>query len=104
MYSASAASYAGDPAGGAWSGFAPVSRVEVSTDEGTTWVDATLERGDAWAWQRWHCDWTPTPGRYVLSARATDATGRTQPIQPPWNRGGFANNLVQRVDVTVLDG
>lgn len=90
--------------GRAWSGFAPVSRVEVSTDEGTTWVDATLERGDAWAWQRWHCDWTPTPGRYVLSARATDATGRTQPIQPPWNRGGFANNLVQRVDVTVLDG
>jgi DMSO/TMAO reductase YedYZ molybdopterin-dependent catalytic subunit len=90
--------------GRAWSGFAPVSRVEVSTDGGAAWVDATLERGDAWAWQRWHYDWAPTPGRYVLSARATDATGRTQPIQPPWNRGGFANNLVQRVDVTVLDG
>lgn len=90
--------------GRAWSGFAPVSRVEVSTDGGATWGDATLERGDAWAWQRWCYDWAPNPGRYVLSARATDATGRTQPIQPPWNRGGFANNLVQRVDVTVLDG
>ena len=37
----------------------------------------------------------------MLGARATDASGRTQPVEQPWNRGGFANNLVQRVEVVV---
>lgn len=43
------------------------------------------------------------PGEYLLSARATDAEGRTQPLEPPWNRGGFANNLVQRVPVLCVE-
>ena len=34
--------------------------------------------------------------------RGTDASGRIQPVEAPWNRGGFANNLVQRVEVVVL--
>ncbi|MEE3920044.1 hypothetical protein V2I01_22735 [Micromonospora sp. BRA006-A] len=57
-------------------------------------------RGE-WARRRWSVSWTATPGRYVLGARATDASGRTQPVEQPWNRGGFANNLVQRVEVVV---
>jgi DMSO/TMAO reductase YedYZ molybdopterin-dependent catalytic subunit len=94
--------------GRAWSGHAPVTRVEVTTDGGETWADATLEpAGDGaegqWAWRRWRYDWTATPGQHRLSARATDASGRTQPVEQPWNRGGFANNLVQRVEVVVLD-
>ncbi|MFU8871186.1 sulfite oxidase [Micromonospora sp. SL4-19] len=90
--------------GRAWSGHAPVTAVEVTFDGGTTWVPATLEEptGGAWAWRRWHVEWHPTPGRHVLSARAVDASGRTQPVEQPWNRGGFANNLVQRVEVMVL--
>jgi sulfane dehydrogenase subunit SoxC len=34
--------------------------------------------------------------------RATDATGEVQPVEQRWNRQGMANNLVQRVPVTVL--
>ena len=34
--------------------------------------------------------------------RATDATGETQPVTQQWNRQGMANNLVQRVPVTVV--
>jgi sulfane dehydrogenase subunit SoxC len=91
--------------GRAWSGHAPVTRVEVTTDGGATWVDASLDKAEEdWAWQRWEHPWDATPGRYTISARATDASGRTQPVQAPWNRGGFANNLVQGVDVAVLDG
>jgi hypothetical protein len=30
-----------------------------------------------------------------------DVTGRGQPDEPPWNVGGYANNAVQRVAVTV---
>jgi sulfane dehydrogenase subunit SoxC len=92
--------------GRAWSGFGPVTRVEVTTDGGTTWAQARLDAGGRppWAWRRWWYEWDAAPGRHVLSARATDASGRTQPVTQPWNQGGFANNLVQRVDVVVADG
>jgi DMSO/TMAO reductase YedYZ molybdopterin-dependent catalytic subunit len=94
--------------GRAWSGYAQLTGVEVSTDGGATWAAATLEPpapggGPDLAWRRWWYDWPAAPGRYTLSARATDASGRGQPVEQPWNRGGFANNLVQRVPVTVLD-
>ncbi|MFI2711761.1 sulfite oxidase [Micromonospora sp. NPDC018662] len=89
--------------GRAWSGHAPVTSVEVTFDGGGTWTPAALDEptGGGWAWRRWSVAWTATPGRYVLGARATDASGRTQPVEQPWNRGGFANNLVQRVEVVV---
>lgn len=90
--------------GRAWSGYGPVTRVEVTTDGGASWADAELEPdggGPAWTWRRWWYAWQAVPGRHTLSARTTDATGRTQPLTQPWNRGGFANNLVQRVEVVV---
>jgi DMSO/TMAO reductase YedYZ molybdopterin-dependent catalytic subunit len=91
--------------GRAWSGRAPVTGVEVSTDDGRSWSPAELDRADGhrWAWRAWRCPWTATPGHHVLSARATDAEGHSQPLDQPWNRGGFENNLVQRVPVVCLD-
>ncbi|WP_329342665.1 sulfite oxidase [Streptomyces sp. NBC_00663] len=91
--------------GRAWSGRAPVTRVEVSADAGRTWQEADLEPdgGHRWAWRRWRSTWTATPGEHTLSARASDADGHTQPLDQPWNRGGFAVNLVQRVPVLCLD-
>ena len=64
--------------GRAWSGWGPVDRVEVSTDDGATWSPAELEPPvDAWAWRGWTFTWrVEAPGRYVVSARAGDATGR----------------------------
>ncbi|WP_128436489.1 sulfite oxidase [Streptomyces cyaneus] len=87
--------------GRAWSGRGPVTRVEVSADAGRSWQEAELEpdAGHRWAWRRWRHSWTATPGTHVLSARATDAWGQTQPLEPLWSRGGFANNVVQRVPV-----
>ncbi|MGW0215462.1 sulfite oxidase [Micromonospora chokoriensis] len=89
--------------GRAWSGHAPVVAVEVTTDGGESWAPAELDPADSgdFAWRRWRYEWAATPGRYVLGARATDASGRTQPVEQAWNRGGFANNLVQRVEVVV---
>ncbi|MGI5196218.1 sulfite oxidase [Streptomyces sp. CA-288835] len=91
--------------GRAWSGHAPVTKVEVSTDDGDTWTEAALDEGlkeSAWAWRSWRTTWEATPGTHVLSARATDAAGHTQPLDQPWNRGGFGNNLVQRIPVICL--
>ncbi len=88
--------------GRAWSGWGPVQTVEVSADGGDTWAAAEVERSaEAASWSRWTYQWQAAPGRYELSARASDATGRRQPLDQPWNRGGFANTLVQRVAVVV---
>ncbi|MEU6314550.1 sulfite oxidase [Streptomyces sp. NPDC047014] len=87
--------------GRAWSGYGAVVRVEVSGDGGRSWTAAEVEpRGPhPWAWQAWTCGWEAAPGRHTLTVRATDATGRGQPLEQPWTWGGFGNNLVQRVPV-----
>ena len=89
--------------GRAWSGWGDVTSVEVSTDGGQTWRAADLEPPvGPHAWRRWTLGWEPTAGEYVVTARAADATGRSQPSEQPWNRGGFANTTAQRVKVLVL--
>lgn len=92
--------------GRAWSGRAPVTSVEVSTDRGGSWVRAWLDPapdGHPWAWRAWHCDWDASPGEYAVGARATDLGGHTQPLDQRWNRGGFANNAVRWVRVVCAD-
>jgi sulfane dehydrogenase subunit SoxC len=90
--------------GRAWSGRAPVTRVEVSTDGGASWSDAALARADAahpYSWRPWTFVWDARPGTSELLTRASDELG-AQPVEAEWNRQGMANNLVQRVPVTVL--
>jgi DMSO/TMAO reductase YedYZ molybdopterin-dependent catalytic subunit len=88
--------------GRAWSGLAPVDKVEVSTDGGETWGPAELEPArEPWAWRGWSYRWDAEPGEHVLCCRARDEAGNEQPHEPPWNLGGYANNAVQAVRVTV---
>jgi DMSO/TMAO reductase YedYZ molybdopterin-dependent catalytic subunit len=91
--------------GRAWSGAAPLTRVDVSTDDGHSWSLAELDRqeGHRWAWRHWQATWTATPGSHVLTARASDVAGGAQPLHQPWNRGGFGNNLVQRIEVLCVE-
>ena len=89
--------------GRAWSGWAPVVAVEASSDGGETWSPAALdEQSSPWAWRRWRFEWEATTGEHVLCCRARDAAGNTQPDAAEWNAGGYANNGIQRVPVTVL--
>jgi DMSO/TMAO reductase YedYZ molybdopterin-dependent catalytic subunit len=88
--------------GRAWSGRAPVTSVAVSADGGNTWFDAEVEPPTRHAvWQEWRAEWRAGRGSHELCCRATDAAGTTQPIAPPWNVGGYANNAVQRITVHV---
>jgi DMSO/TMAO reductase YedYZ molybdopterin-dependent catalytic subunit len=91
-------------AGRAWSGHAPVAAVEVSVDGGANWDAATVgstELGE-WAWRSFSYEWEAAePGRVVLCCRARDEAGNEQPLETPWNVGGYANNAVQRVVVNV---
>ena len=87
--------------GRAWSGSGHITRVEVSTDGGASWSDAVLgpEPESSSAWRSWSFDWEATPGEHELLVRATDEAGNVQPMDPPWNYGGFMNNMPQRVPV-----
>jgi DMSO/TMAO reductase YedYZ molybdopterin-dependent catalytic subunit len=88
--------------GRAWSGRAPIARVEVSSDGGLHWSSAELEASlSPFAWVGWSFLWEARPGRCVLSCRATDQAGHTQPVEPIWNVEGVMNNAVQRVPVIV---
>jgi hypothetical protein len=89
--------------GRAWSGYGPITDVEVTADGGRTWHPAELGvQAGPYAWRGWSWRWEAAPGRYQLGARAADATGRAQPVRAEWNRGGFAVNGVQQVEVVVV--
>ncbi len=87
--------------GRAWSGAGvPIAKVEVLLDG--AWHEAELTgRADTYAWSGWRIEWEATPGTHELACRATDADGNTQPLEPGYNTGGFANNEVHRVPVHV---
>jgi sulfane dehydrogenase subunit SoxC len=88
--------------GRAWSGQAPIERVEVSSDDGATFNVAVLDPPlGRHAWRGWRFDWEATEGEHVLCSRATDAWGNTQPLDPDWNLKGFANNAVARIPIRV---
>jgi DMSO/TMAO reductase YedYZ molybdopterin-dependent catalytic subunit len=89
--------------GRAWSGHGAVVAVQVSTDGGAIWQPASVDPpalGDH-AWQGWHYEWDAEPGEHELCCRAVDAAGNEQPLRAAWNLGGYANNAVHRVRVTV---
>jgi DMSO/TMAO reductase YedYZ molybdopterin-dependent catalytic subunit len=88
--------------GRAWSGHAPIERVEVSTDGGDTFAAAELDPPlGPYAWRGWRFDWDATTGEHVLCCRARDEAGNTQPLEPPWNLKGYANNAAERIRVVV---
>ena len=89
--------------GVAWSGSAPIRRVEVSVDGARTFRAAELDpepTGDAAA--TWRLPWAPErAGKYELVARAEDASGARQPLEPQWNALGYGNNAAHRIGVRV---
>jgi len=89
-------------AGYAWSGLGGIAKVEVSTDNGTSWNEAKLDQsGGEHAWARFEYAWDAKPGPTGLLTRATDDRGTSQPAQVPWNQLGYQYNAVQRMLVNV---
>jgi DMSO/TMAO reductase YedYZ molybdopterin-dependent catalytic subunit len=86
--------------GVAWSGAAPVARVEVSVG-GAPWQEADLVGGwNGRSWQAWEVmTRIDRPGATPIRTRATDLAGRTQPEEPDWNRFGYGNNAIHEVRV-----
>ena len=84
-------------------GMGPITSVEVSADGGKSWHQATVKPAESpWAWWHWSAKVRVPAGKQVLMSRATDALGRTQPIDglALWNPKGYEWNGVERLDVT----
>jgi DMSO/TMAO reductase YedYZ molybdopterin-dependent catalytic subunit len=88
--------------GVAWSGAAPICRVEVSL-RGGSWQEARLvSERKRYSWQWWELiTRVQEPGSVTLRARATDLAGRTQPEIAEWNQLGYGNNAIQQVEVRI---
>lgn len=84
--------------GVAWSGAAPIARVEVSIGEGP-WAEAhLLGEPTRHSWRWWEMSTRlDRRGPIAIRARATDFAGRTQPPQAKWNRLGYGANPVHEV-------
>jgi len=92
-----------DVAGFAWAGETDIARVDMSTDHGATWQPARLV-GDRskYAWRRFEYVFEARqPQSYLIMSRATDASGRTQPMMPPWNPSGYLWNAPDSVRIEV---
>jgi sulfite dehydrogenase len=80
--------------GVAFSGGAPIRRVEVSSDGGRTWIDAPFVGPDLgrFAWRQFAMPLRMAAGNYVVVSRATDSAGNVQPEQRLENAHGYSNN------------
>jgi DMSO/TMAO reductase YedYZ molybdopterin-dependent catalytic subunit len=84
----------------AFGGDRGVSRVELSTDDGSTWADATIDYpGTRLTWALWSFNWEPSaPADYTLVVRATNGDGEPQTFDPnrPFKSGptGFHKIVV----------
>jgi DMSO/TMAO reductase YedYZ molybdopterin-dependent catalytic subunit len=87
--------------GRAWSGNGTaIAKVDVSING--TWHAAVLEPpAGPYAWRGWRLDWQAARGGCDILCRATDANGNVQPMEPAYDRGGFGNNAVHRLEVFV---
>ncbi|MGC4190210.1 MAG: molybdopterin-dependent oxidoreductase [Thermomicrobiales bacterium] len=65
----------------AFAGDRGIAKVEVSTDGGETWQEATIAENpspEGLSWVLWTLPWNPASGAYTLVVRAMDGTGALQ--------------------------
>jgi DMSO/TMAO reductase YedYZ molybdopterin-dependent catalytic subunit len=89
--------------GVAWAGDDSVKGVEVSSDGGTTWGDATLIGPQApYSWTMWEYLWEAgSPGEHTILVRATSSRGRVQPPQHDSLNGGYLIHHIRPLCVNV---
>jgi DMSO/TMAO reductase YedYZ molybdopterin-dependent catalytic subunit len=90
-------------AGIAFAGDRGVEKVEVSTDGGATWSQASLKDPlSQYTWVLWYAQWNPpSAGDYKIAVRATDKTGavQTAEISDSFPKGATGYHIV---DIKVL--
>ena len=92
-----------DVSGIAWDGGYGVRLVEVSTDGGKTWHEASLGKDDGrFAFRPWSYRFNPAgAGTYRITAKATNRVGQTQVDTLIFNPAGYHNNVIRPTTITV---
>ena len=91
--------------GHAWAGDLEVGKMEYSIDFGASWLLCDLQNPEnRLAWQHFGAKVTfPKKGYYEVWARATDSSGKSQPmLLPGWNPKGYLNNACHRIAIKVV--
>ena len=86
----------------AWSGTAPIARVEVIINQGEWQAARMLGQPNRYCWQEWELITQVRQGKISIRARATDQAGLCQPEHGEWNRLGYGNNAIQTVVVRAV--
>ncbi|KAE9968988.1 hypothetical protein EG328_007142 [Venturia inaequalis] len=91
-----------------------VQRVEVSLDDGKTWLycirkfpEAPIRHGKKyWTWLHWHIDISITHllAAKTISVRCFNVFKNTQPREPSWNTMGMMNNCWHVVKSEIVQG
>jgi len=86
----------------AFDGGSGIARVELSSDGGTTWLDAALEQDYGnYSFRRWNATFDAKPGLRALAVRATANDGAIQTPKAGWNPSGYLRNVIETYAVTV---
>jgi DMSO/TMAO reductase YedYZ molybdopterin-dependent catalytic subunit len=78
-----------------------IREVDVSTDGGRTWKEATLGKDlGKYSFREWQTTVALGRGTHELKVRAVNAIGQSQPSAPLWNPAGYMRNVVETTRVT----
>lgn len=89
--------------GHAYAGVRDIQQVEVSTDGGETWNQATLSEPleDPDVWSQWKYEWRPSRDTHEVVVRAVDGTGTRQPQGDEADQRPFPSGAVGWVSKTI---
>lgn len=88
--------------GFAFDGGSGIKQVQVSTDAGKTWADATLGKDlGKYSFREWELGGVKlAAGAHELKVRATSQSGEIQPLEAQWNPNGYLRTVVETTRVT----
>lgn len=89
----------------AWTGEGTITKVEISFDNGKSWEKTKLQQDPSqiYSWTFWAYVWNVSEkGKYTIMVKATDSTGREQPIKVEWNRLGYGYNGVSTINLQIV--
>ncbi|MHB8382801.1 MAG: molybdopterin-dependent oxidoreductase [Candidatus Binataceae bacterium] len=88
--------------GWALAGPSGIKRVQASFDNGVSWHDARLMSNQSpYIWTVWKYRFAPdTPGKYMVSIRATDGNGVAQPLTDPQTGSEMSGQARMSLEVT----
>ncbi|GJE14296.1 molybdopterin-dependent oxidoreductase [Methylobacterium longum] len=86
----------------AFDGGSGIKGVEVSTDDGRSWMPAKLGQDlGRYSFRPWTLAVDLSPGAHAIRVKATGNDGASQPMEASWNPAGYLRNVVETTKIQV---